>query len=51
MYIFGNDETIAMTFLTKYMINQGMDIKPLPKLKLINNIFKTFLYLFFILIK
>ena len=21
MYLFGNDETIAMTFLTKYMIN------------------------------
>jgi hypothetical protein len=27
----------AIKSLTEYMINQGMDIKPLPKLKLINN--------------
>ncbi len=27
----------ALAQLTKYMIDQGMDIKPLPKLKLINN--------------
>jgi hypothetical protein len=27
----------AIKSLTEYMINQGMDIKPLPKLKMINN--------------
>jgi hypothetical protein len=27
----------AIKSLTKYMINQGMNIKPLPKLKMVNN--------------